>query len=564
MNLSGYSANACVQVNAEHYSAMPTADTLAYSFWGPNSHLILICIKEKILSTLISPRRLQSLARRHGSCFAVAALLTSLAAMPASATPPPTPTIVVQWNNAALQAIRNLHPGPPMAARELAITHTCIYDAWAAYSRDAVGTQLGRTLRRPASERTEANKDQAISYAAYRALLDLFPADAAAVFTPLMTSLGYNPANTSTDITTPAGIGNVACAAVLAFRHHDGSNQLGDLHPGAYSDYTGYVPYNSASTVPVRKGDIASPDHWQPLIYDDGLLAPLPHVITQTFIGAQWSLVTPFALSSADQFDPIALAVGPALFGSPAYLVQAQELLDISANLTDKQKMIAEYWANGPKSELPPGHWCLFGQFVSARDHHSTNQDAKMFFALTNAIFDASIASWAPKRVMDSVRPVTAIPYLFTGKTIHAWVPFQGTQTIDGSQWLTYQTSTFPTPPFPEYISGHSTFSGAGAEILRAYTGDESFGDSVSFAPGSGATEPGLVPASTVTLRWATFLDAANEAGISRRYGGIHFKAGDLAGRQVGLLVGKQAWRKAKTYFHPYSPDGDGDEDDEN
>jgi len=448
-----------------------------------------------------------------------------------------------------------------MAARELAIVHTCIYDAWAAYSKDAVGTQLGGSLRRPEWERTEANKEQAISYAAYRALVDLFPADAAASFTPLMVSLGYDPANTTTDVKMPAGIGNVACAAVLNFRHHDGSNQLGDLHPGAYSDYTGYVPVNPPSTVPIPKGMILNPDHWQPLIYDDGLLAPLPHIITQPFVGAQWSLVTPFALTSPDEFNGLALAQGPALFGFPEYVVQSQELIDISANLTDKQKLIAEYWANGPKSELPPGHWCLFGQFVSARDHHTTNQDAKMFFALSNAVFDAGIAAWAPKRVTDSERPITSIPYLFTGTKILAWVPFNGTQAIDGSQWLTYQKSTFPTPAFPEYISGHSVFSGAGAEILRAYTGSEYFGDSVSFAPGSGATEPGLVPASTITLKWPTFLAAANEAGISRRYGGIHFKAGDLAGRQVGLLVGQEVWRKAKTYFHPYAPGGDGDDD---
>ena len=475
----------------------------------------------------------------------------SQAALAASSV---SPNVVIQWNQAALQAIRDLHPGPPMAARELAITHTCIFDAWAAYSTKAIGTQLGGALRRPAYEHTIKNKSEAISYAAYRALADLFPADAAAVFTPLMVQLGYDPSNLSTDVATPAGIGNVACAAVLAFRHHDGANQLGDLHPGAYSDYTGYVSPNSPSTLPVRAASVADPNHWQPLIYDDGLLAPLPHVITQTFIGAQWSMVIPFSMTSATQFEGVVDTFGPALYGSAAYVTQAQELVDISANLTDRQKLIAEYWANGPRSELPPGHWCLFSQFVSARDHHNVNQDAKMFFAVTNAVFDASIASWTPKRITSSVRPVTAIPYLFTGQLIRAWVPYHGTQTIDGSQWLSYQKSTFPTPPFPEHISGHSTFSRAGAEVLKLFTGSDEFGDSVSFAPGSSVTEPGLVPTSTVTLQWPTFLDAANEAGISRRYGGIHFKAGDLAGRQVGLLVGDQAWEKALTYFNPDSP----------
>ena len=81
-------------------------------------------------------------------------------------------------------------------------------------------------------ERTLANKQKAISYAAYRALVDLFPIDQSSVYIPLMQSFGYDPNDNSTDSTTPTGIGNVACAAVLSFRHHDGSNQLGDLAPG--------------------------------------------------------------------------------------------------------------------------------------------------------------------------------------------------------------------------------------------------------------------------------------------------------------------------------------------
>ncbi len=472
----------------------------------------------------------------------------------ALAAPPPPDNVVLQWDSAILQAIRDLHPGPPMAAREIAIVHTCMYDAWTAYSFRAVGTQLGGTLRRPHDEFSTANKNQAISFAAYRALVDLFPGDTNAVFTPLLNSLGYSETNLSTDTTTPAGIGNVACAAVLAFRHHDGSNQLGDLHPGPYSDYTGFVPANPASTIPVAKSSIVDPNSWQPLTYDDGLTPPIPHVVTPPFIGAQWEQVIPFALTSAHQFDAFESQFGPAKFGSQAYVTQAQELIDISANLTDKQKLIAEYWANGPKSELPPGHWCLFAQYVSHRDNHTLNEDVKMFFAMTNAIFDASVAAWGQKRVTDSVRPVSAIPYLFTGQLIRSWVPFHGTQTIDGSQWLTYQKSSFPTPPFPEYISGHSTFSAAGAAVLVLWTGSNQFGESVSFAPGSSVTEPGLVPTNTVTLLWPTFFAAANEAGISRRYGGIHFKAGDLVGRAVGRMVGEQAWHKSLTYFNPEDP----------
>ena len=150
-------------------------------------------------------------------------------------------TVVVQWDNATLQAIRDTRPGPPIVARALAILHTVIFDAWSAYDPVAIGTRLGSSLRRPASEHFDVNKEQAISFAAYRTLVDLFPSETP-IFDNLMSSLGYDPSDTSTDTSTPTGIGNVAAAAVLAFRHHDGSNQLGDLHPGAYSDYTGYVP----------------------------------------------------------------------------------------------------------------------------------------------------------------------------------------------------------------------------------------------------------------------------------------------------------------------------------
>ncbi len=153
-------------------------------------------------------------------------------------------SIVVRWNQAALQGVRDSKLGPPMVARALAIVHTCAYDAWAAYDNHAVGTRLGAMLRQPARERTLDNKSIAISYAAYRAVVDLFPSDKATVFDPLMSRLGLDPTNTMTDTTTPIGVGNVAAAAVIEFRHSDGANQLGDAAGSVtglpYSDYTGY------------------------------------------------------------------------------------------------------------------------------------------------------------------------------------------------------------------------------------------------------------------------------------------------------------------------------------
>ncbi len=452
----------------------------------------------------------------------------------------------LRWDSAALRGIRDAKLGAPVVARALAIVHTCMYDAWAAYDERAVGTQLGDALRRPASERTLANKEQAISYAAYRALADVLPVDTNSVYIPLMKQLGYDPSDDSTDIETPTGIGNVACAAVLEYRHHDKSNQLGDLAQGPYSDWTGYAPVNAPSPVPARAAP-SDPNHWQPLTYVNST----GDLMTQRFVGAQWSQVTPFALTSGDEFRPLIGGFGPATYGSKEYQEQAEELVAISAALTDKQKMIAEYWNDGPNSEQPPGHWALFAQWVSARDHHSLDDDVKMFFVLSNAIFDAGIAAWDAKRTYDSVRPVTAIPFLFRGKTIHAWGgPGKGTIEMDGSQWIPYQAATFPTPPFPDYVSGHSTYSAAAARVLELWTGSDHFGDSVTLPAGSSKIEHGTTPGSALRLQWDTFTDAASEAGISRRYGGIHFRAADLAGRLLGRVVAAQAWTMAQDYFN--------------
>jgi hypothetical protein len=234
------------------------------------------------------------------------------------------------------------------------------------------------------------------------------------------------------------------------------------------------------------------------------------------------------------------------------YVGQAQELLDLSASLTDDQKMMVEYWADGPTSETPPGHWCLFAQFVSSRDRHGLDDDVKMFFALTNALFDAGIAAWDAKAAYDSVRPITAIHFLFAGQQVHAWGGrFKGTQTIPAEAWTPYQPQTMAmTPAFPEFISGHSTFSAAAAEILKSFTGSDAFGGSYSFERGSSKFEYGMTPRARLTLEWPTFTAAAIQAGMSRRYCGIHFKDGDLFGQETGRKVGRLAWQKAQALFN--------------
>jgi hypothetical protein len=451
------------------------------------------------------------------------------------------------WNSATLQGTLDAKLDAPMIARALAVIDSCMYDAWAAYDERAVGTQLSGVLRRPAAERTLANQQQAISYAAYRGLTDVLPVDINSVYRPLMRELGYDPDDNSMDIETPVGIGNVACAAVLEFRHHDKSNQLGDLAQGPYSDWSGYRPVNLPGTVPARASYTKplNPERWQPLTYIDAN----GNLVQQMFDGAQWCFVTPFALTKGDQFRST-VEPGPFKYGTPEYQQQAAQLLELSAGLTDREKMIAEYWSDGPGTDGPSGHWLRFAQFISERDHHTLDDDVKMFFALSNTMFDASIAAWDAKREYDSVRPVTAIPLLFRGKKIRAWGgPGKGTIEMDGELWIPYQPATFPTPPFPEYVSGHSTYSAAAARILELWTGSDRFGDSVILAKGSSKIEPGITPAKPIVLQWKSYTDAADEAGISGRYGGIHFKAADVAGRRLGRIVADKAWQRAQSYF---------------
>jgi hypothetical protein len=329
-----------------------------------------------------------------------------------------------------------------------------------------------------------------------------------------MTSLGYDPTDATTDTTVPAGIGNVAAQAVIDLRHQDGSNQL-----HGYADYTSYVLVND----PTHFDD---PNRWQPLSVNG------PCNISSRRSG-DW--LPPFALTSGSEFRPAA----PERFPVQGYTDQAVQLINFSAGLTDTQKAIAECWANPPA----PALWSQFAQFISQRDDHGLRDDITMFFALCNAGLDALIAVWDAKRVYDSERPISSIRFLFAGQQISAWGgPFQGTRQIDGATWRPY----IPTPAFPEHVSAHSA---ASAGILERFTGSTVFGLSHTQPAGTSSIEPGLTPATDVTLSWPTFAAAAAEAGISRRYGGIHFEHGDLFARALGTTIAGPVWDKAQFYI---------------
>ncbi len=338
-----------------------------------------------------------------------------------------------------------------------------------------------------------------------------------------MLDLGLDPENDSTDPATPAGVGNAAAAAVISFRHADGSNQLGDINGGApYSDYTGYVPVNTPES-------LDDPNRWQPLQTPTG---------TQVFLAPHWKNVTPFALKSGRELRP----GRPALYPGERYEAQAAGAREAERGAhrpgEDDRGVLGRRAGDGDSTgPLEPP--CAVR--LQARPKRP-RRGVKLFFILGNALLDSSIAVWEAKEHYDYVRPVSAIRFLYKGQLIEAWAgPGLGTQQIPGETFRSY----IATPPFAEYTSGHSCFSAASAEVLRLFTRSSRFGASVTFAPGSSTIEPGITPAESVTLRWHTFDDAADEAGFSRRLGAIHFRQADHESRQMGRKIAHRAFLKA-------------------
>ncbi|MAR05478.1 MAG: hypothetical protein CL862_00005, partial [Cyanobium sp. NAT70] len=328
------------------------------------------------------------------------------------------------------------------------------------------------------------------------------------------------------------------------------------------------------------------PNYWTPLKVPNGSAVDengIPVVTedpssydVQSPLTPHWGSVKPFGINSGADYRPVAPpkfgdfssytdANGAVSTNDAAYRQQFTEVAEISAGLTPEQKVIAEYWADGPNSSTPPGHWNEFAHDIALREEHGLEQDVKFFFALNNALFDTGIAVWDAKYAHDFVRPQTAIRYLYQDQEIPSWGgPNQGTQLISGDRWQPYQDVTFVTPAFPEYTSGHSGFSFAAATVLEKFTGSDVLFDGVSRGAQDfdGDGEPDLIGSwstdeltfenydgDPITLQWNSVWDAAAEAGRSRLYGGIHIQDGDLRGREMGQQVAEHVWEKTESLF---------------
>lgn len=563
------------------------------------------------------------------------------------------------WDEAILEAIRTDMPKPTVHARNLYHLSAAMYDAWAIYDSQADGRYFqGTRVSGSARER-----DETIAFAAYRILearylRAAFPDSTLAGLRVHMVSLGLDPCYIATEAGTAAALGNTVARTVLSSTINDGANEGND-----YKDTSGWMPVNEPLVVANGGASMADPNQFQLLFIKDAISQngiQLPDAL-QTYIGAHWGAVETFALRRSDPDVPyVANNVLPAwdstdmqdlvldLIGKSAALDnQSVATIDISPSvfgnnslgtndgtgrslnpvtgvpyspqrvfLADYGRAIAEFWADGPRSETPPGHWNVLANDATdalgaAPLYRGTGAavdllewDIKLYFALNGALHDAAIGAWDAKRHYLGARPISLIRYradlgqssdpelpaynskglplvaglieLITEASSAAGMPHahlkahvgqvavrswlgEGNATADnhnvdwklGRDWVPYQRETFVTPAFPGYISGHSTFSRAAAEVIANFTGSEFFPGGLyehEVLAGIGlAFEAG--PTTAVTLQWATYFDAADQAGLSRLWGGIHVVPDDLEGRRTGHHIGIGALAEAERWF---------------
>ncbi len=442
--------------------------------------------------------------------------------------------LAYKWGKVALEATANntekFKPRPTVTSRMLGLVWTSIFDAWSRYDSKARPLYLQNVERVPETERTLENKETAISYAAYRAMLTYYSSDSV-MLRNKMKEFGYNPDNNSLDPKTPEGIGNLAAKTVIEARLNDGANEAGSIQGSQgtpYSDYTGYKPVNNPDTL----HDLI---HWQPKYFSDGKGGKFaPACLTP-----HWGKVKTLLLDSAAQFR----SQPPPAIGSAQLEKEVKDVVEMQANLTNEQKALVEFMRDGPKSVQQAGHWLIFAQDVSVRDNHSLDEDVKMYFAVEATAMDAFIACWDTKMKYDFARPYTLVHYYFKDKKIKGWGgPEKGMIEMLGQEWRPYSPETFLCPPFPSYISGHSTISGACAEILKLYTGNDHFGVEAKRIPGA-LTEPGHT-GPEVTLKFATFTETAEKAGISRVLGGYHIQCENKEGLLLGRNIAATVWKR--------------------
>lgn len=381
---------------------------------------------------------------------------------------PSRPDMVLKWNDVALVAIRVDKTPPPVAARNLAIMHLAIYDAVMAIER----THQPYLVDLSATPGT--SREAAAASAAHRTLVALYSCERDSFDKILAGCWLEIPAGPGRD--NGAALGNYVAERILEARCNDGSAETGK--------YT-------------LKANLGAWRSTAPFFKD----ALLP----------EWGYVKPFAIKKGTMHRPS----GPPALSSLQYAAAFNEVKRLGGKdsqvRTKEQTDIAHFWADDAGTVTPPGHWNRIAQSI-ARDRRTTlAENARLFAHLNMSLADAGILCWVIKFTFDFWRPITAIR-----------------ETTDDVRWA----PLLNTPPFPAYVSGHSTFSSAAAASLA-----ESFGtDKIRFATTSDDL-PGVT--RTFDSLWA----AAEEAGMSRIYGGIHWKFDNEDGLKVGKTLGEYVTR---------------------
>jgi hypothetical protein len=409
------------------------------------------------------------------------------------------------------------------------------FDAIAPYHPTAVGI-FSTPGRRPAEERTTRNKNIAVMYSSFTSLNAVLP-QYKSKWLGMMETAGLDPNNTSEDPTTASGIGILAAKNALKARMHDGSNRYGTegdrkYNPVPYADFTGYKPVNTAY-------DLYNPSRWQPNIVSKRNVTSV-----QEFATAQFSRLEPFSFRSAEQFR-VPPPVNSYFFNRGAYKAQADEVLKASASLDDRKKMTAEFFDDNIDNIRPYGAVAsriLFGRQL--------NIDDSVTFIVGSDLAgtDVVIASWYLMRKYDSVRPFSAIRYLYGDKKVTAWGgPGKGTvNNITGDEWQGY-LGTRPTAS-PEYPAATAAGCVAYAQHARRFLGTDAMAITIPIPKGSSVVEPGITPAADMTLQWNSLTDWANDCGQSRIWGGENFpsavKAADQYATQIGDLAYDYLQRK--------------------
>jgi hypothetical protein len=404
--------------------------------------------------------------------------------------------VILDWNASLLNVIRDWttlsndpYPNrivterPPVAARSLAMVHAAMYDAVNAI--EGTHEPYFVDIVAPAG----ASPIAAAAAAAQRVASQLYrEPDELAVFNAAFAEALATVPDGSAE-TLGIELGRQVGDAILAWRSTDGS--------GAH------VPYTPGT----------EPGNWD-RTFPDVLPPLLP----------QWPQVTPFAMTSGSQFRP---AESPDL-ESAEYAAALEEVMQLgglnSTERTAEQTEIALFWGDGGGTFTPPGHWNQIASDVAFTRSNSLADNARLFALLNIAQADAGICSWDAKYAYNLWRPIDAIR---RGNT-------DGNSDTPGDPtW----TPLLKTPPFPTYTSGHSTFSGAADIILTSF-----FGANVQFstlADGhNGFTQRPLSDQQITTRTFDSFAEAADEAGRSRIYGGIHFQFDNTAGLAAGRAIG--------------------------